>query len=136
MTARRGLNIAPSLNLGALIGIERDLVEAMRRAWPAADAGRVRRRPGIGGASLLWQGASLRYDDRVGGDYAERGVRDGAPAAIVEGLDGSPDFFRGSFQASGIVRELDWLSGAARLAWSGVSSGAAPFYQQSGWAAR
>ena len=131
VTARRGLNIAPSLNLGALIGIERDLVEAIGVPGLPLTRDVFADAPGIGGASLLWQGASLRYDDRVGGDYAERGVRMELSAAIVEGLDGSPDFFRGSFQASGIVRELDWLSGAARLAWSGVSSGAAPFYQQS-----
>jgi hypothetical protein len=131
VTARRGLNIAPSLNLGALFGIERDLVEAIGVPGLPLTRDVFADAPGIGGASLLWQGASIRYDDRVGGDYAERGVRMELSAAIVEGLDGSPNFFRGSFQASGIVRELDWLSGAARFAWSGVSSVAAPFYQQS-----
>jgi outer membrane protein assembly factor BamA len=130
-TARRGLNIAHHLNLGASIGIERDEVEAIgvpglplaRQVF--ADA------PGMGGATLLWQGASLRYDDRKGGDYAERGLRMELSAAIVEGLAGSPTFWRTGAQASGILPELGWLSGAARFAWTAVTSGEAPFYQQS-----
>lgn len=131
VTARRGLNVLPHLNLGAAAGIERDAVEAIgvpglpltRDVFPDA--------PGIPGATLAWQGASLRYDDRQGGDYAERGVRAELSGAVVEGLAGSPTFVRGGFQASAVVRELDWLSGAARAAWSAVSSREAPFYQQS-----
>lgn len=131
VTARRGLNIARHLNLGASIGIERDEVEAIgvpglplaREVFPDA--------PGMGGATLLWQGASLRYDDRQGWDYAERGSRMELSAAIVEGLAGSPTFWRAGAQASSILPELGWLTGAARFAWSAVSSGEAPFYQQS-----
>jgi hypothetical protein len=83
------------------------------------------------GATLLWQGASLRYDDRQGGDYAERGVGAELSAEIVEGLAGSPTFWRTRAQVSGILPELRGLSGAARIAWSTVSSAEAPFYQQS-----
>lgn len=131
VTARRGLNIARHLNLGASIGLERNLVEAIGVPDLPLTRDVFAGAPGIGGATMAWQGASLRYDDRVGGDYAERGIRAELSAAIVEGLDGSPTFWRGGLQASGLVRELDWLSGAARLAWSAVSSGEAPFYQQS-----
>jgi outer membrane protein assembly factor BamA len=131
VTARRGLNLARHLNLGASVGVERDDVETIgvpglplsKQVFPDA--------PGMGGTTLLWQGVSLRYDDRKGGDYAERGVRMEVSAALVEGLSGSPTFWRAGAQASGILPELRWLSGAARVAWTAVSSGEAPFYQQS-----
>ncbi len=130
-TARRGKNLAPHLNLGATLGIERDAVESIgvpglplsRRAFPDA--------PGISGATLASQDLDLRYDDRRGGDYAERGFRLDVSAGVVEGFSGSPTFLRAGVQARGIVPELDWVSGAGRLYWSGVTSGAAPFFHQS-----
>jgi Omp85 superfamily domain len=129
--ARLGRNLAPYLNLGASLGVERDGVEAngvpglplSGTAFPDA--------PGVHGATLATQGIDLRYDDRSGGDYAERGFRLDLSASVVEGLDGSPTYLRGGMQVRGIVPELSWLSGAARLYWNGVTSGRAPFYQQS-----
>ncbi len=131
VTARHGLNIARHLNLGASIGIERDDVETIGVPGLPLSKEVFADAPGMGGVTLLWQGLSLRYDDRKGGDYAERGVRTELSAAIVEGLAGSPTFWRAGAQASGIVRELRWLSGAARVAWTAVSSSEAPFYHQS-----
>jgi hypothetical protein len=131
VTARRGLNIARHLNLGASIGIERDRVEAIGVPGLPLTSEVFADAPGMRGATLLWQGASLRYDDRQGGDYAERGTRMEISASIVEGLAGSPTFWRAGVQVSSIVRELGWLTGAGRFAWNAVSSGEAPFYQQS-----
>ncbi|BDG08958.1 outer membrane protein assembly factor [Anaeromyxobacter paludicola] len=129
--ARRGLNLARHLNAGLSLGIERDGVEDQGVPGLPLSPEVFPRAPGMGGATLLSQGASLRYDDRRGGDYAERGVRAELAGAVVEGLAGSPTFLRGSFQASAVVPELEWLSGAARAAWTGVSAGGVPFYQQS-----
>jgi hypothetical protein len=130
-TARRGLNLARNLNLGASIGVERDGVEAIGvPGLPLAPAV-FPDAPGMNGATLLWQGVSLRYDDRMGGDYAERGLRMEVGGAIVEGLAGSPTFFRGGAQVSAVVPELPRVTGAARVAWAGVTSSEAPFYQQS-----
>ena len=131
VTARRGLNIARHLNLGASIGIERDGVEGI--GVPGLPLARdvFAEAPGMRGATLLWQGASLRYDDRKGGDNAERGSRMELSAAVVEGLAGSPAFWRAGAQASTILPELGWVTGAARFAWTAVTSGQAPFYQQS-----
>jgi hypothetical protein len=130
-SARRGLNVAPHLNVGLTLGIERDLVERIavpglplaQEVFPDA--------PGMRGATLAWQGLDLRYDDRRGGDYAERGVRVDVGGAVVEGLSGSPTFVRGNAQARAIWRELPRLSGSARASWTGVTSRRAPFYQQS-----
>ena len=129
--ARRGLNVARDLNLGLTLGIERYVVEAVgvpglplsRRVFPDA--------PGMGGATLLSQGLDLRYDDRRGGDYAERGLRVDLSVGVVEGLSGSPAFLRGGLQVRGILPELDWITGAARFSWRAVSSAHAPFYRQS-----
>jgi outer membrane protein assembly factor BamA len=131
VTVRRGLNIARHLNLGASIGIERDAVEALGVPGLPLTRDVFAEAPGIGGATLLSQGAGLRYDDRQGGDYSERGTRMEISAGIVEGLAGSPTFWRAGVQASRIQPELGWLTGAARFAWNAVSSSEAPFYQQS-----
>jgi hypothetical protein len=130
-SARRGVNLASHLNVGATLAAERDGVEAVgvpglpltREVFPAV--------PGIHGATLLSEGADLRYDDRRGGDYADRGVRAEIGGAVVEGLDASPTFLRGGAQVSAIFPEVEGLSGAARLAWTGVSSRRAPFFAQS-----
>jgi hypothetical protein len=128
---RRGRNLADHVNVGVNAGAERDAVEdrgvpglpLAPEVFPEA--------PGMRGATLLWQGLDVRYDDRIGADYAERGVRLETSAAVVEGLAGSPTFLRFGAQARGILPELPWLSGAARLAWSAVTAADAPFYQQS-----
>jgi hypothetical protein len=130
-SARGGLNVAEHLNIGLALGLERDEVESIgvpnlpltTQAFPEA--------PGIHGATLAWQGLGVRYDDRVGGDYAERGFGAEVGGAVVEGLEGSPTFLRGYLQLRGIVDEAPGLSGAARLWVSAVSSRDAPFYQQS-----
>ena len=128
---RRGFNLAPYLNLGASVGVDREAVEAIgvpglplsRRAFPDA--------PGMLGSTVASQGLDLRYDSRRGGDYAERGFRLDVSGSVLEGLWRSPTFVRGTVQARGIVPELAWLSGAARLYWNAVSTPGAPFYRQS-----
>jgi outer membrane protein assembly factor BamA len=129
---RRGLNIGNDLNLGVEVGFDREAVLAMgvknlplaTEAYPTV--------PGMTDPSLvIWQGIDLRYDDRVGGDYADRGMRVEAGLAVVEGLVGSPSFVRGSVQGRWLIPELTWLAGAARFAYSGMSARSAPFYQQS-----
>jgi hypothetical protein len=130
-SARGGLNVVEHLNVGVTLELERDDVESIgvpnlpltTQAFPGA--------PGIHGATLASQGLDVRYDDRLGGDYAERGFRVDAGGAVVEGLAGSPTFLRGNLQLRGIVYEAPRLSGAARLWASAVTSRGAPFYQQS-----
>jgi hypothetical protein len=130
-SARRGVNVVPHFNLGVAAWFEADGVEATGvpglplspHVFPGA--------PGMGGATLASQGVELRYDDRRGGDYAERGLRIDAAAGVVEGLSGSPTYLRGAFEARAIIPENGRVSAAARLLWNGVSSGEAPFYLQS-----
>jgi hypothetical protein len=127
---RRGRNLGGHVNVGVSAGVERDAVEDQGvpglplapEVFPDA--------PGMQGATVLWQGLDVRYDDRIGGDYAEQGVRLEASGAVVEGLTGSPTFLRVGAQARGILRELSWLSGAAHVMWGAVTAESAPFYQQ------
>lgn len=129
---RRGRNLIDHLNAGILVGFERDAIEDRGVPGLPLAPERFPGVPGMRGSTVLWQGIDLRYDDRVGGDYAEQGVRLEASFAVVEGLVGSPTFVRGGVQARGVVPELAWLSGAARAMWTAVSDPAAPFYLQSG----
>lgn len=130
-SARRGLNVVEHLNVGVSVGLERDSVESIGvPGLPLAPA-TFPGAPGMRGATLASQGVDVRYDDRTGGDYAERGFRADAGVTLLEGLDSSPTFARGNLQLRGVFSELPWLAGAARVAWTGVTSPRAPFYQQS-----
>ncbi len=129
--ARLGRILAPSLDLGILLGVERDGVENQGVQGLPLSPEVFPDAPGMRGATLLWQGLSLRFDNRQGGDYAERGLRAELSGMVVEGLANSPSFLRAGLQVNGIVRELDWLCGTGRFFWTAVSSDRAPFYQQS-----
>ena len=131
VVTRRGLNVAPHVNVGITIGVEHDAVQAVGVPGLPLSPLVFPDTPGMKGATTTTQGIDLRYDDRHGGDYAERGIRLDAGGAVVEGLAGSPTFLRGAVQARGIFPEFGRVSGAARIAWTGVSSTAVPFYHQS-----
>lgn len=130
-TIRRGRNLIGPLNAGASAGIERDGIDDEGVPGLALSPEMFPAVSGMHGASVAWQGVDVRYDDRAGGDYTEQGVRLEASGALVEGLERSPAFGRFGAQARGVWPELDGLSGAARAAWTAVTDGDAPFYQQS-----
>lgn len=128
---RLGYNIGDNLNIGVTAAAERDRVDDLGvpglplapQVFPNA--------PGMGGATLLTQGLDLRYDDRVGADFASEGSYFDASVQYNEALAGSPSFWRVNAQAKHIWTETSWLSGAAHLYWNAVSSQDVPFYQQS-----
>jgi hypothetical protein len=128
---RYGINLTEHLNVALALGAEHDRVEDRGVPNLPLAPERFPDAPGMAGATLLSQGFALRYDDRIGGDYAESGNRVAAWASLVEGISGSPTFVRGGIQASTLVAERDWLASAARVYWNAVSSNDAPFYQQS-----
>jgi hypothetical protein len=132
VSERRGRNLFDHLSVGVTAGFEHDAIEDRGVPGRPLAPERFPGVPGMRGSTVLWQGVDLRYDDRVGGDYAEQGVRLEASAAVIEGLSRSPTFLRVGAQARGILPELAWLSGAARAMWTAVSDRRAPFYLQSG----
>jgi len=129
---RRGLVLAGDWNLGATLGIDHEDIAAQGvKGLPLAPIAYPdvpgMRRPSF----VFWQGLDLRYDDRDGGDFADRGIYADAALAVAEGLQGAPTFVRGDLQARWLFHELPFLSGAARVAYSGMTAPDAPFYLQS-----
>jgi outer membrane protein assembly factor BamA len=129
--ARRGLNIGGHWNAGASLLLHHDGVQDIGvpnlplspRVFPAA--------PGMGGSTILGQGLDLRYDTRRNAEFSEEGFFAGGEGVVVEGLSGSPAYLRGALRVRALHPELGWLSGAARLDWTVVSTPDAPFYDQS-----
>ncbi len=128
---RRGLNVGNNVNVGVMVGFERDAIGDGGVLGLPLTIDRFPDAPGIHGATLLSQGLAVRYDDRDGGDYADIGLQLDLTGAVVEGISGSPTFLRFGGQANAIWPEFSWLSGTARVHASWVSSRDAPFYQQS-----
>ena len=129
-SARHGLNLGGDWNGGIRVLAHRDLVQDLgvpglplsRRLYPAA--------PGMAGSTILGQSVDLRYDSRPHGEYSEQGFFADASAGIVEGLTGSPTYLRGQLSLRALHPELGFLSGAARFDWTGLTTAAAPFYDQ------
>lgn len=131
LSARRGLNLGRAWNAGATLLLHHDRVQDLGvphlplspRVFPGA--------PGMQGSTILGQGVDLRYDTRPHAEFSEEGFFAGAEAGLVEGLSGSPTYLRGALRMRALHPELGWLSGAARLDWTAVSTPNAPFYDQS-----
>ncbi|MGZ6123820.1 MAG: hypothetical protein ACXWLR_02615 [Myxococcales bacterium] len=130
-SVRRGLNLGGAWNAGVSALLHHDGVQDIgvpglplsRRTFPDA--------PGMGGSTILGQGVDLRYDTRPDGEYSLEGFFAGAEGAVIEGLDGSPSYLRGALRIRALHPELGWLSGAARMDWTLISTRNAPFYDQS-----
>jgi outer membrane protein assembly factor BamA len=128
---RRGLDLGGHFNLGGTIGIDHEDVGAGGvKDLPQATA----LYPDVPGmrrlAFIFWQGLDLRYDDRDAGDFSDAGMLLDASVAVAEGLQGAPTYVRGDIQGRWLFRELPFLSGAIRIAYSGMSAPDAPFYLQ------
>jgi hypothetical protein len=129
---RRGLALPQHFNLGGTLGIDHEDVGAGGvKGLPQARVAYADV-PGMSRPSFIfWQGLDLRYDDRDGGDFADHGMWADAALVIAEGLQGAPTFVRGDLQARWLFPEHGFLSGAVRVAYSGMSAATAPFYLQS-----
>jgi Omp85 superfamily domain len=130
-TVRRGLNLPAHVNIGLTLGFEHDGIEDQGVPGLPLAPQMFPDAPGMGGATTISQGVDGRYDDRDGRDFAAAGLRLDASGAVVEGLDGAPNFLRFGAGARAIWPELSWLSGATHLAWTGVTAKNVPFYLQS-----
>jgi hypothetical protein len=131
LNARYGLNLNSDWNAGVAFSFHRDAVQDLgvsglpisRRVFPDT--------PGMGGSATLWQLVDLRYDTRKNREYSVKGMSLDAAVGLEEDFMGGPAFARGSVYWRGLLPELPWLSAAARVDASFVSSSRAPFYDQS-----
>lgn len=127
-SGRWGWNLTPDLNLGPLLEIRGDRLErhpvfnlpALQDAYPNV--------PGLGGAAVVREGASLRFDTREGGDYADRGLDSELAVALAEGIAGVGVFGQVTFQTRVLVPENPWLQFAARVYWTQLIGSGLPFY--------
>jgi hypothetical protein len=130
-SGRRGLNLGGHWNAGIALLLHRDAVQDIgvpglplsRRTFPAV--------PGMEGSTILGQTIDLRYDSRPNAEYSERGFFASAGIGVVEGLARSPSYLRGAVRLRALHSETNWLSGAARIDWTAISTPSAPFYDQS-----
>jgi hypothetical protein len=128
---RIGLNLAPGWNAGIIGLVHHDDVQDIGipglpispRVFPGV--------PGMTGSTILGQLLDVRFDARPNGDYSERGFFADAAVGPIEGISGSPAFLRAQVFLRGLLKEAEWVTGAARLDWTYVSSPGVPFYDQS-----
>jgi hypothetical protein len=132
VTTRAGLNGPAHLNAGLRFTLRHDRPQehaifglpTLQLAHPDA--------PGLGGASLVLVGASLRYDTRRGGDYATQGVALEIAGGRAFGLHGFDHFWQVTAQARALWEETSFLQGAARVFVTDELGGHdLPFYYQS-----
>lgn len=131
LNTRFGLNLGSDWNAGVALAFHRDAVQDLgvgnlpisRRVFPNA--------PGMNGSASLWQLIDVRYDTRKNREYSVKGMSLDASVGLEEDFMSGPAFARGSVAWRYLLPELSWLSAAARLDTSFVSTSRAPFYDQS-----
>lgn len=132
VNGRIGRNVGNHLNVGALLDVSYGRAESTGVGDLPLAPEMFPGVPGMAEPSTIFSGGiDLRYDDRKGGDFAERGTRVQLWGGFGLGVGGSPSFSRAGAQASTIIPELERVTGAARVYWAGVSSSSVPFYAQS-----
>jgi hypothetical protein len=128
---RGGLNLTDVWNVGLFLAAHRDAVQDLsvpglpvsRRVFPDV--------PGMGGSATFWEGLDLRYDSRPNREYSDEGISLDGRIAAVQGILNAPDYLRGGVSWRGLLQEFTWLTGAARLDATFVSTSRTPFYEQS-----
>ena len=88
--------------------------------------------PGLGGAALLRQGLSIRYDMREDGDYSIIGISSELSASVAEELTGAGVFGEIIWHNRLLIPETTFLQLAARTYWWQLLGGGddIPFYYQ------
>jgi hypothetical protein len=126
---RWGYNLIDNLNLGGFLEVRGDHLIAhaisglpeTQVAFPTA--------PGIDGAVIVRQGASIRYDTRPELDYSKRGLATELTAALAEGITGTGVFGQLTWTTRILLPHNDFLQLAARAYWTQVFGGSeVPFY--------
>ena len=127
---RYGLNFANGWNAGPTLLLHHDEVQAAGVPGLPLSPNVFPDVPGMGGSTTLGQTIDVRYDSRPNRENSEGGIYASAGIGAVEGLDGSPAFARGQVLFRALIPEAGWTGTAARFDWVGVSTSAAPFYDQ------
>jgi hypothetical protein len=132
LSVRGGINMAPHFNLGLRAGVRWDKpLRGTVQGLPSTQD-RYPGAPGLDGAALATGELSVRFDNRLYGDYDVRGVASEAHFARDFGFDGGVSVWRLTWHTRVLVPEASWVNGAAHLYWTDESGGEnVPFYYQS-----
>jgi len=128
---RWGWNLFPNFNVGVFGEFRADQPELHAISGLPPTQVEYPDAPGIDGAMIMRQGLSIRYDTRVGGDYAVNGLLTELAGSVAEGLSGVGFFGQLTWQTRLLVQELSWLQLGARAYWTRLfSNDEIPFYYQ------
>ncbi|HXJ21105.1 MAG TPA: hypothetical protein VMT03_12815 [Polyangia bacterium] len=86
--------------------------------------------PGLNGSAFGRAGFSIRWDTRPLGDYSVLGLESELTGNIAQGITGVGRFATFGWITRGVIPELSFLQGAARLYWLQVIGSDIPFYDQ------
>lgn len=128
---RQGYNVTRYFNIGANIVLERQLVGEQGVDFLPSTRATFPDVPGMGGATTLYEGLSLRYDTRPNREYSRDGFFTEVTGGVVEGLSGANTFGKFTAESRLLWDELPWLQGGARAFWSYAAGSNIPFYNQS-----
>ncbi len=131
LNARLGYNLTPYFNVGGRVSLFRDLVERKNVDFLPLTTDVFPGTPGLGGATTLFEGLSLRYDTRPDREYSNSGVATELLAGLNQGLQGASTFGRLQFETKYLWEEFSFLNGGARAFWSYTPGANIPFYDQS-----
>jgi hypothetical protein len=128
--ARIGWNATANLNLAITGEIRGDRPERHALSGLPATQDLYPDAPGLAGSAFVRGGFSLRYDTRAESDYSRSGFATELAGNVAQGLTGVGHFAQFSWSARGLVPEVSWLQGAARLYWMQVLGANVPFYDR------
>ena len=128
---REGYNFNRYFNVGLKVQLQRDVLERDPIPPLPLTEDKFATTPGAGGASVVSEGVSVRFDTRENGQYSQRGLGSEFFAATAQGLNNSGNFDKIEWDTRILFKELSWIDGAARVYWAYKLGENIPFYYQS-----
>lgn len=128
--ARVGWNVTSSLNLGLTGEVRGDLPQTHALSGLPETQAAYPDTPGLDGSAFVRAGFSIRFDTRPQREYSRAGFATELYGNVAQGFKGVGRFEQLGWTAYGLVPELSWLQGAARLYWLQVFGTNVPFYDR------
>jgi hypothetical protein len=128
--ARLGWNLTSNLNLALYGEVRGDRPERHAISGLPETQDLYPDAPGLDGSAFVRAGFSFRYDTRPEGDYSPAGFATELTGNVAQGLSGIGAFAQLGWTARGLLPELSFLQGAARIYWMQVFGTDVPFYDQ------
>jgi hypothetical protein len=128
--ARLGWNLTSNLNLALYGEVRGDRPERHAISGLPETQDLYPDAPGLDGSAFVRGGVSIRYDTRPQSNYSQAGFATELTGNVAQGLSGVSKFAQLGWTARGLLPELSFLQGAARIYWMQVFGTDVPFYDQ------